>query len=254
MQTEAQLFFDSIVFGNGTIGDLFTSRTAFVNDELAPIYGMDGSFGPEFVQVELDDAQRAGVLTRVGFLAKNATLTEPDPIHRGVFVNLNLLCREISAVPNLPDDLMPVGDTNRERIDSITGEGTCGESCHGGIINPIGFALENYDALGGWRTQDNGFPVDAAATYVFEDGRSISFQNGLELSQQLAQAPEVHACYVRHLVEYLYGRDVNEGDAAVIDSLAQQSLEGGLTIREIVVRLVSLRAFRYRPVDTGVSP
>ena len=79
-------------------------------------------------------------------------------------------------MPNLPDDLTPTGDTNRERIDSITGEGTCGEGCHATMINPIGFALENYDALGHYRTQDNGFPIDAAVRYTFEDGRTISFE------------------------------------------------------------------------------
>ncbi|HLU66252.1 MAG TPA: DUF1592 domain-containing protein, partial [Kofleriaceae bacterium] len=178
MQEATARFLGEVALGGGSIRELLTSTTAFVNADLAAVYGLEGDFGDELVQVELDPGQRAGLLTRAGFLARNATLRDPDPIHRGVFININLLCREIAAVPNLPDDLMPVGETNRERIDSITGEGTCGEGCHATIINPIGFALENYDALGQWRTEDNGRPVDAADTYTFEDGRSISFMNG----------------------------------------------------------------------------
>ncbi len=253
MQTETQMFLSSVVFDGGSIGDFLTSRRAFVNDELAWIYGVDGEFTSDFVEVELDPSERAGFLTRAGFLARNATLTEPDPIHRGVWVNLNLLCTPLSAVPDLPDDLMPVGDTNRERIESITGPGTCAEACHGTYINPIGFALENYDALGQYRTQDNGFPVDASATYTFPDGRQISYQNGLELSALLAAEPEVHACYLEQLFEYIYGRSLEPNDEAIVASFAAQSLDEGLSVRDIVVRVVSSNAFRFRPVDE-VSP
>lgn len=247
MQEETTRFLESVVFGEGGIRELLTSTRAFVNADLASIYGVSGSFGADLQEVQLDPAQRAGFLTRAGFLARNATLTEPDPIHRGVFVNLDLLCRPISAVPNLPDDLMPVGNTNRERINSITGPGTCGENCHATIINPIGFALENYDAIGRYRTEDNGFPVDAAATYTFMDGRTLSYQNAIELSQLLADAPEVHACYTQQLLEYLYGRTLAEADLKLVDELAAESVAEDLPVRELVVRVVTSRAFRYRP-------
>jgi hypothetical protein len=246
MQTEATRFLGSVVAG-GTIRDLMTSRTAFVNDELAAIYGVDGSFDASFQEVELD-ANRAGFITRAGFLTRNATLTDPDPIHRGVFINLNLLCVDLSALPNIPDDLNPVGDTNRERIESITGDGTCGEGCHSTTINPLGFALENYDALGQYRTEDNGFPVDAADSYQFPD-RTIEFNDAIELSQQLAEAPELHACYIQQLLEYVYGRDITEADQPIIDKLAAESLAENLTIREIILRLVTSRAFRYRTAN-----
>jgi hypothetical protein len=246
MQTEMSLFLQSVVFEGGSVRDFLVSPRAFVNAELAEIYGLEGSYDQDYTEVELDPSQRAGFLTRVGFLTRNATLADPDPIHRGVFINLNLLCRPLSALPNLPDNLMPVGDTNRERINSLTGPGTCGEACHATTINPLGFALENYDALGQWRTQDNGFPVDAADTYTFEDGRPIDFQNGVELSAQLADAPEVHACYVQQLLEYLYGRDLTEVDQPLVEALAADSLAHGMSVRELVIRVVSSAAFRYR--------
>jgi hypothetical protein len=247
MQEEATRFLDAVVFEDGGIRDVLTSTRAYVNADLAAIYGVPGITGDELQEVELDPAQRAGFLTRAGFLARNATLTEPDPIHRGVFVNLDVLCRPISALPDLPDDLMPVGNTNRERINSITGPGTCGAGCHATMINPIGFSLENYDAIGRWRDQDNGYPVDAADTYVFPDGRTISFENGIELSALLAEAPEVHACYTRQLLEYLYGRDMGEADVALAQDLADQSLGESLTVRELVLRVVTGTSFRNRP-------
>jgi hypothetical protein len=247
MQEEAIRFLASVAFGDGGIREFLTSTKAFVNADLAEIYGVSGDFGDQLVEVDLDPTRRAGFLTRAGFLARNATLTEPDPIHRGVFINLDLLCRPIAAVPNLPDDLSPVGATNRERIDSITGEGTCGEGCHATMINPLGFALENYDAIGRYRTEDGGRPVDAAAAYTFADGRTIEFTDALDLSRQLADAPEVHACYAQHLLEYLYGRSLGRTDQALVDELAAASLSSDVSVRELVVSIVTSRAFRVRP-------
>jgi hypothetical protein len=254
MAREAELFLAGVVFErDGTIADIFTSTRTYVNAELAAIYGLEGSFGAEFAAVELDSGTRAGFLTRLGFLTRNATLTEPDPIHRGVFVNVNLLCRKIAAVPSLPDDLMPVGKTNRERINSITGPGTCGQACHGTIINPIGFGLEHYDAVGRYRTEDRGYPVNAADTYVFADGRSISFESGVELSRALARAPDSHACYISNLLEYLYGGE-HGADPDLVSALTRLSIEEGASIRDLMGSLASSRAFRYRlPVSKEQS-
>jgi hypothetical protein len=251
MLTESSMFLGNEVFGGGGIRELMTSNQSFVNAELAALYGVEGTFGEDFVEVELDPAQRSGMLTRLGFLTRNSTLTESDAIHRGVFVNLNLICRPLSAVPDLPDELNLVGDTNREQINSLTGPGTCGENCHATLINPIGFALEHYDALGQYRTEQGGKPVNAADVYVFEDGRQLAFNNALELSEQLADSPEVHACYIQQLLEYVLGRDLEPADMALVVAYADESVNEGLSIREIVLRVVESRSFRYRALAGG---
>lgn len=254
MQEEAVRFLDAVFANDGGITDLLTSTKAYVNADLAKIYGLEGSFGEEFQEVELDPTVRAGLLTRAGFLARNATLTEPDPIHRGVFINIGILCRQITAPPNIPDDLMPQGNTNRERINSITGEGTCGEGCHHQVINPLGFAFENYDAIGAYRTTDNGFPVDAADSYTFANGREIKFQNAVDLSKQLAEAPEVHACYSQQLLEFVLGRDLQQADRVVVREMATQSLRERLSIKELVLSLVTSNTFRMRSIETRSTP
>jgi hypothetical protein len=246
MRQEAMLFLNDVVFSGGTIGDFLTSPKAFVNEDLAALYGVSGVTGDEYREVTLDTAMRAGFLTRLGFLTKNATLTEPDPIHRGVDINLDVLCRTITAPPNIPDDLTPVGDTNRERINSITGPGTCGASCHGGIINPLGFALETFDAIGRYRTDDGGQPVDAAATYYFEDGREISFDGPVDLSTQLATHPDAYACYATRLLQYGYGREYSDNDSPLIFRAADGSLRDGMTVQDVLIELVTSRAFRTR--------
>jgi hypothetical protein len=250
MQEETLRFLDNVVASEGGIADLLTSTKAYVNADLAKIYGLPGTFpADQYQEVELDSTVRAGLLTRAGFLAKNATLTESDPIHRGVSINIDIICRKITAPPNIPDDLVRTGNTTREKITSITGEGTCGEGCHHTIINPIGFAFENFDALGQYRTTDNGYPVDSAATYAFADGRTISYTNAVDLSKQLAELPEVHACYTQQLLEFMLGRDLQQVDQVVVRDLAQQSLHDRLSIKDLVLSVVASNTFRARAIQ-----
>lgn len=250
MEEEVLRFLDDVVGSGGGVADMLTSTRAFVNADLARIYGLTGSFDASYQQVELDPATRAGLLTRAGFLAKNASLAEPDPIHRGVFVNLSIICRPINAVPNIPTDLVRTGNTNRERVTSITGLGTCGERCHHTIINPIGFAFERFDAIGAVRADDGGFPIDTKATYMFADGRTITYDDAVGLSRELAAAPELHACYVANLLELALGREVVEADReAVVDPLAARSLAERLPIVELILDIVSSDAFRTRTAN-----
>lgn len=254
MQEEALLFLDSVVAGGGGVANVLTSTKAFVNEDLAQIYSVPDISGAEYREVELDPQVRAGLLTRAGFLARNATLDEPDPIHRGVFINLGVLCRSITAPPNIPPVLERTGNTNRERVESITGAGTCGESCHHTIINPLGYAFESFDAVGAYRTMDNGYPVNTADTYWFADGRKISYGDPVELSRQLAASPEVHTCYASQLTELALGRDLRKSDRELADRLAEESLSARLSIRELVLEVVSSNAFRVRSIKQGSQP
>ncbi len=251
MLDESARFLEGEVFGGGGIREILTSNRTYVNADLAALYGLEGDYNEEFVPVDLNRSERSGILTRLGFLTRNATLSQSDPIHRGVFVNLNLLCRPLSAPPELPDVLDMVGDTNRERVDSVTGVGTCGEGCHATLINPIGFSLEHYDALGQYREEESGFPVDAADVYTFASGEQLVFNDALELSEQLAESTEVHACYIQQLLEYLLGRDLGAEDMALVEAYAVESVETGISVREIILRVVESRAFRYRVAQGG---
>ncbi|MGE0788594.1 MAG: DUF1592 domain-containing protein [Sandaracinaceae bacterium] len=246
---ESRLFLASIVSGGGTLRDVLTSNVAFVNEDLAGLYGIEGITGSEYQEVTLDPTVRSGLLTRVGFLTKYATLSEPDSIHRGVFINNRLLCRNIQAPPSIPDNLMPTGTTNRERITSITGPGTCGERCHGATINPVGFAFEGYDAIGQFRMEDNGQPVDAAATYRTTEGRLLRFDGAIDLSDQLADLEDPHRCYSTRLLEFAYGRAAATGDSPLLYRATIGSQNDELGVREILLELVTSRTFRTRAAE-----
>ncbi|MGZ5968297.1 MAG: DUF1592 domain-containing protein, partial [Polyangiales bacterium] len=173
MRTEAEMFVREVtVKQNKGIAELLTANYTFVNDKLAPLYGLTGSFDANFQKVSLDAKTRAGFLTQIGFLSANASSRDSDPIHRGVFVNLRIICADLPPPPmNIPP--LPADDTGtktmRERIEEHTKVEPC-HSCHGVMINPIGFAYEGFDALGKARTTDHGKPVNSADSYNFEDG------------------------------------------------------------------------------------
>jgi hypothetical protein len=171
--------------------------------------------------------ERPGFFTRIGFLAYNANLREPDPIHRGVDLSHRLLCSMLAPppgeIPPLPATVP--GQTNRERVTAHTGSGTCA-GCHVTVINPLGFAFENFDALGQLRDMDNGNPVNTADVYQLATG-PIAFGGAPELLALLAEAPEAHACYARHLGEFTLARDMNETDRPLLNELAQASTAAG---------------------------
>lgn len=250
MRLEMELFVRDIVFNDptGSIESLYRAPHSFVNRALADIYELEGEFDDGFARAELDPTQRAGILTRLGWLAYESTAYEKNSIHRGVFVALHVLCTDL---PPIPDDAQLgdtiTGNTNRERIEDATVG--CGGTCHGLFINPAGFAFENYDAVGRYQEFEGPHPIDASGEYAFSTGRK-SFQNAIEFSEIIGTSPDAHDCYVRNLFEYAYGRQPTHADEPLIARLSQASQLGMTGIREIIVRLVVNDIFVSRAKST----
>ncbi len=247
MRTEVLTFLDWIFTEGRGVKDFYTAPVGFVNSALAPLYGLTGNFSSDsFTKVDLDPAQRSGLLTQPGFLSSYITGTDPDIIHRSVFIATRILCVELpppdpNATPLI--DLQP-NMTNRERVETTTGAGTCGEACHA-IMNPLGYSLENYDAIGKYRTMDRGKPVNAADGYPFDE-QYKSFANGVEMSHLLAEAKEMHSCYVKNLTGYLHGRLVASEEGPMVDYHARVSRAGMISLRELALTLVTSDSFVNR--------
>lgn len=248
---EHERFVRDVVFERGgTYTDLLTSTETFVNAELAEIYGLSGTFGDEFVPAMLNPGERRGVLTQIGFLAANATSTTPDPIHRGVFIARRIACLPLAAPPaNLPPLPPAAGRTNRETIEAHTEQpGSVCAMCHAPIINPLGFPFESFDAVGAFRTEDNGHPVDTTAKAPVGAQR-VEVTDAVELADALAASVDVHSCYTKHWIEQLHGRAATTADNALRTRLGEASARGELTIRGMIVALVSSPAFLNRSVE-----
>lgn len=244
-------FVDDVVLSrDGGIRELLTSSRAFVNADLATIYGIEGTFGTELEPVELDGSQRRGILTQIGFLAANASSVNPDPIHRGKFLAERIVCAELPAPPDVIPPLPDVsGETNRESIEQLTEQpGSSCAGCHSTLINPYGFPFENYDAVGGWRVQDDGFDVDASATITL-DGVEHNVGNALELIDVLAASPSVHSCYLQHWVEFAAGRPAAPEDDPLVTRLGTLSADDDTSVKDLLVALVTSQPFLTRSTE-----
>jgi Protein of unknown function (DUF1588)/Protein of unknown function (DUF1592)/Protein of unknown function (DUF1585) len=249
LREEASLFFEEITIENdGGIAALFTTPTTYVNEVTAPFYGLSGEFGEALTRAELDPQKRAGILTQVGFLSRYGSQTQSDPILRGVHLSLELLCSNLPPPPNGIPPLPPIleGQTNRGRVEQSTSVQPCA-TCHNNFINPLGFAFENYDAIGQWRDTDNGQPVDATDTFLI-DGEEVAYANAVELSSILAQSTMLHACYTKKWLEYVLGRPPASEEKETLASLAESS-KSSASLRSLLSTLTALDTFRARPPE-----
>lgn len=240
---EAERFLRATVLDeHGSLRQLFTSSFTFVNDELARLYALPDEFGSAFTRVRLHPAHRSGLLTQPGFLALHAGDTAP--ILRGVFINRRLLCATLPPPPVFNPGKME-GETRRERVDSVTGKGTCGEACHARLINPAGFALENFDDSGRYRDKDNGYEVDASGSYRFGD-LTHSFRGPVEWSNAIADSQQAHACYAKYLLQFSFERSFAPSDAPLVARLAHASQAEQKSVKELVKMIVRTPSFSRR--------
>ena len=257
MRAELGKFTENVYEQGGGVRELLTSTTTFVTPRLSSIYGVTppGTGVPDadgFVQVELDPTERAGLLTLSGFLGWKGTASQPNTIQRGVFINRKIICQTL-PIPPPEAQGKTLGDqkTDRERVNALTGPGTCGAGCHGIYINGPGFALEHYGAMGEYRTLDGDAPVDSSGTFSFADG-SVAFTDAVDFSEALARSPQVHACFSDYLVQYVAGRDTLPADAAVVGQLAERSAAGA-SARDLLISLLGSDLARY-PLAITESP
>jgi hypothetical protein len=194
--------------------------------------------------VEFGSAPRLGLLTQASILTTTSKVNGTSPPKRGKWVLGQLLCSEPPppppGVPPLPQETVPTGSV-RQKFEQHRTSASCA-ACHS-AMDPIGFALENYDAIGGYRTvDDNGFPVDASGALA--DGPA--FSNAVELGAALAQDPEFESCLTERLFVYALGRAERTEDACVLQAALSQAEQQGTTLTALVSALGTSAAFTER--------
>jgi hypothetical protein len=254
LRDEARRFFGLVVDESGGIQQLLTEPVAFVNEDTAPFYGLSGITGQDLRQQALPTDQRAGLLTQLGFLSKNATRSGSDPVHRGLIVLRKVLCDEPDPPPTMFDlPKAEAGLTTREVYEKAT---ACGVGCHDTLINPPGFAFEIFDGVGSLRSSEQGKPIDASGSLTLRSGftpaekrqgpsTQLTFDGPVELMQKLAATPRVHECYARNFMTYVLAREIDPVERGASEALGRRSREVG-SMRELLLALVKLDTFRAR--------
>lgn len=239
LRTSLDLLLDDIVWSEASdFRQLLLSDATFLNGELAKVYQTELAADAPFEKVQLDADHRAGILTHPYLLAGFAYTSTTSPIHRGVFVSRSLLGRPLRAPPDAFTPLDPKlhpSLTTRERIALQTNSKNC-QSCHA-MINPLGFTLENFDAIGRFRTEEKGKPIDAKGMYLTRTGDSVKFNGVRELAQFLADSDETHAAFSGQLFHYLVKQPVRAYGPNQAATLRKSFADNQFSIRKLIAEI-----------------
>jgi hypothetical protein len=249
---ETRTFATTVVFdGAGDFRTLLTAPYTYGDPSLAAYYG--GTAGPPtagIARIELPPERRSGFLTQAAFLAVLAKADQTDPVQRGKFVRERMLCQGLDPPdPNLmvmAPEITP-NTTARQRFTEHESEPLCA-GCHI-LIDPIGLAFENYDAIGQWRDMELGQLIDASGNLTETDVEG-PFIGVVEMAQKLAQSQVASECFVRQWFRFAFGRAESDSDGARIATIAVGFNAANGKIRDLLLQLTQTPDFRYLPLET----
>ena len=253
MQRETELFFEHVMRADRSVFDFLTGDYTFVNARLAKFYGISGITGDEFQKVSLAGTPRRGVLTHAGVLTLTSNPTRTSPVKRGKWVLENILGTPPPPpppnIPELDDKSRQLAGTLRQQLEQHRANPNCA-SCHA-RMDPIGFGLENFNAIGAWRDKDGDAPVDAAGTLASGD----KFANAVELSALLAQKRrwEFTHSMAERMLTYALGRGTEYYDRPALDKIAERLEQGGDTFSALVLAVVDSFPFQNRRADAPAA-
>jgi hypothetical protein len=252
MRRETEAFFEHIVRGDRSIQDFINGKYSFLNERLARHYGIPNVTGPEFRRVDLTGSPRAGVLTQASVLTVSSYATRTSPVLRGKWILDNLLDapppEPPADVPNLDETTIGTSASMRAQLELHRTNPTCA-SCHR-RMDPLGFGLENFDAVGAWRTMDGKFSIDASGE--LPDGRK--FTGPVELSAILSADREAFArSLTSKLLTYGLGRGLERYDARTVKLIASRLPAHGYRFSGLILEIVNSLPFQSRRAASPVQ-
>jgi hypothetical protein len=245
-RTETRLFFEYVLTENRPIAEMINARYTFLNESLAKFYGVEGVKGPDFRKVDLTTDQRGGILTQGAVLAVSSYPNRTSPTIRGKYVLSNVL----GTPPPPPPPDVPALDTTRvgsdislrQQLEIHRANPVCA-SCHS-KMDVLGFGLENYNAIGKWRTMDGKFPVDVGGT--MPNGKS--FQTAAEMRAVLegSDMPQVTRCLTEKVMTYALGRGMQAYDNRTLNQIQKKVDAGGARFQTLIYEVVRSLPFQSR--------
>lgn len=253
LKTSLELFLDDVLWSNASdYRQLLLAEDVYLNDRLAKFYAVPLPSGEGYRKAKLDAGRRAGVLSHPYLMTSFAYTGESSPIHRGVFLARGVLGVALRTPPEaaapLPTDLHP-NLTTRERVVLQTQPAGC-MTCHV-IINPLGFTLEHFDAVGRYREKDNGKPVDALGIYQARDGKLVRADGARQLAAFVVGSEEAHTAFVEQLFHYLVQQSVRAYGPTALDDLRRSFVRREFHMRDLAIDVVTMAALKPRQVTAA---
>ncbi len=246
LRTSLNLFLDDVVWSaSSDYRRLLLEDDLFVNNRLAKFYGVNTNATDDFIKVSLDPKERSGVVTHPYLLAAFSYQKSSSPIHRGVFLTRNIVGRALKpppmAVAFKDADFAP-NLTMREKVEELTRSQAC-QGCHS-VINPLGFSLEHYDAVGRFRTEEGRRPINAASDYVTDEGRTVRLTGARDVAQFAVGSEHAQEGFIEQLFHQVVKQPLRAYGADAQDRLRQSFVASGFNIQKLLVDIVTLSALQ----------
>ncbi len=251
MQTETEMLFGSIMREDRPVHELLTANYTFVNERLARHYGIPNVYGSQFRRVPITDDARRGLLGQASILTVTSYPNRTSPVQRGKWIMENVLG---TPPPPPPPNVPPLQENTaavkllsmRERMEQHRKNQPC-SSCHK-LFDPMGLAMENFDATGAWRVKDGSAPIDASS--LLSDGTTVKGVVGLR--EFLLRHPEAFAgTLVQNLMVYATGRGLEYYDMPAVRAIERESARDNYRFSSLILGVVNSVPFQMRLAATG---
>jgi hypothetical protein len=252
MKEETKLFFLSIMHEDRSIIDLLNADYTFINERLARHYGIPNIYGSQFRRVAITDPQRRGLLGQASILTVTSYPNRTSPVQRGKWILTNILGTPPTppppGVPELKESGAAAPTTLRERMEAHRANAVCA-GCHK-VMDPIGFSLENFDAIGRWRTSDEGAKIDPKG--VLYNGMNVSGPQ--DLRAMLTARPENFAgVAVERLLTYALGRGLDYNDMPAVRKIVNEAAPKNFRFSALILGIVDSPGFQMKERKTQIA-
>lgn len=255
LRSSLERFVDEVVWHESSdYRRLLLDDYLFLNQRLAKFYRMGD--GPEsgFSRVPTNEGRRSGVLTHPFLLSANAYHDNTSPIHRGVFLSQKVLGRLLKPPPEavaFKNEEFDPSLTMREKVTELTKKESCMQ-CHR-VINPIGFSLENFDAIGRFRTEDNKKPINTVSDYLDDKNEKVRIENAQDLARLAVKSESAHRAFITHLFHHLTKQSTQAYGPKTLETLREKFVDSGYNMQMLTVEITSLAATRHQKAKLAAS-
>jgi hypothetical protein len=257
LRTSLDIFLEDTMWGSSSnaAGDkseaasdyrtLLSADYLFLNNRLAAFYGGSTNAADDYLKLTLGPKERSGVLTHPYLLAAFSYQKLTSPIHRGVFLTRNIVGRSLKPPPmamTFKDADFAPNLTMRQKVSQLTRGENC-QSCHS-VINPLGFSLEQYDAVGRLRTSENNQPIDAASDYLTDDGQTIRFTGPRDVAEFAIGSEQAQNAFIQQLFHHLVKQPLQAYGADAMSRLRKSFVASEFNMQKLVVEMVVIAALQ----------
>jgi len=234
---------DTVWSASSDYRQLLLAEHLYVNNRLAQFYGVQTNATDDFVKAVFDGRERSGVLTHPYLLAAFAYQKSTSPIHRGVFLTRNIVGRALKPPPMavaFKDEEFAPNLSMREKVEQLTRAQAC-QNCHS-VINPLGFSLEHYDAVGRFRTREGERPINAVSDYTTDAGQTIRLTGARDLANFAASSDQAQNGFIEQLFHHVVKQPILAYGANALPNLRRAFVESGFNIRKLLAEIVTVSA------------